>query len=126
MHIHPCCLDPVNIGYVKEYHSSARFQQNTLKIWRAFLRRKLAIQQASEPLAEFADGLRTDMLPAPLQRGLEALIAERFQKIVERVGFERGDSVVVIPCDEDCEWRQFGRDLFQDIEAIDPGHLDIQ
>ena len=62
-----------------------------------------------------------------VERLTEPLLVHRFQKVIERMHFERAHGVAIIGRDKNRQWK-FACLLqcFDDAEAIDFGHLDIK
>ena len=60
------------------------------------------------------------------QRGLETLVAEGLQQVVDSMGFERTNRVPIVRGDEDRDRHPIERNLAQHTEAVELGHLDIE
>ena len=84
------------------------------------------LEEAGDPLPQVVGVLRPDELTDAPQRRLEPLIAEGLQQVVERVGLEGLDRVLVVGRDEHGHRHQFRLDLAQHAEAVQHRHLDVE
>ena len=65
-------------------------------------------------------------LASPLDRLPEAIVVDRFQQIVERIGVESLERELIIGGYEDHDRHVAARESLQHIEAVDSGHLYVQ
>ncbi len=77
-------------------------------------------------MPELAGALTIALMARVIEALLEAIAAERFQQVVERVDFEGLQRVLVVGGDEDDHRHLVGADLLDDPEAVDGGHLDVE
>ena len=66
-----------------------------------------------------------EVLACVSERGSEPLGAERFEQVIERVDFERGERVFVVRGDED-NGRHVLAERARECEAIHLRHLDVE
>jgi hypothetical protein len=67
-----------------------------------------------------------DALSRPRERRLEPLVAERLQQIVEGSYLERFEGIDVVGGDEDRDRPPAGLYFVEQLEAANPGHLDVE
>src|ERR1700756_1431201 len=66
------------------------------------------------------------MNSSTLQRTTEALFVKRLQQVIERMGFESLDRVVIVGSRKDNDRSGVGRNLAKNSEAVNLRHLDVE
>src|SRR5262249_1372100 len=83
-------------------------------------------QQMVEFAVELAEFLRLNQRACTLERRGEPIPVDRLEQVIDRVHLEGLKRVRIKRRDKNCGWHVRDTDLFDDLEAAQSGHLDIE
>src|SRR5262245_7285171 len=86
----------------------------------------MIFEQRKHPLAELAELPLFELRPRPLQRFFKAFIVKWLEQVIERVEFKRSYRILVVGRHKDNDRQLIGGKLFQNPEAVEVWHLDVE
>src|SRR5262245_50930946 len=128
-------FDPVDLFDSDEKNTPGGFDDQARK-WPGLDRRGLPcsrslpalmiFEQSKHPFAELAKLLLFELHLRPPQGLFKSFIVKWLEQVIERVEFKCLYRIMVVGCHKDDDRQLFGGERFEDPEAVQIGHLNVE